>query len=60
MFTPKVKTKLILPIMASVAIVYRKDKMNKKGIAPVHLRIIIDRKINYLSTGEMIPEKFWI
>jgi hypothetical protein len=25
--------------MASAAIVYRKDKLNKKGLAPVHLRI---------------------
>lgn len=45
--------------MSSVAIVYRKDKINKKGLAPVHLRIILGRKINYLSTGEMIPEKDW-
>jgi len=45
--------------MASVAIVYRKDKLNKNGLAPVHLRIILGRKINYLSTGEMLPEKYW-
>ena len=45
--------------MSSVAIVYRKDKLNKKGIAPVHFRIIKDRKVCYLSTGIMLPEEHW-
>ncbi|MCY7409858.1 MAG: site-specific integrase, partial [Chitinophagales bacterium] len=45
--------------MASVAIIYRKDKLNKNNEAPIHLRIIKDRKINYVTTGIMIPEKFW-
>src|SRR6185436_3860253 len=45
--------------MSSVSIVFRKDKINKKRLAPVHLRIIIGRKINYISTGEMMPIKDW-
>lgn len=45
--------------MASVSIVYRKDKLNKKGQAPIHFRIIKDRKISYVSTGIMISEEYW-
>jgi integrase/recombinase XerD len=45
--------------MSSVAIVYRKDKLNKNRIAPVHFRIIKDRKICYISSGIMIPEVNW-
>ncbi len=45
--------------MASVTIVFRKEKLNKKGEAPIHLRIIKDRKINFITTGIMLPQKFW-
>jgi len=45
--------------MSSVAIVYRKDKLNKKGEAPVHFRIIKDRKVCYVSSGIMLPEDNW-
>ncbi len=45
--------------MPSVSIIYRKDKVNKKGEAPVHLRIIKDRKISYISTGILLPEDMW-
>lgn len=45
--------------MATVSIIYRKDKLNKKGEAPIHLRIIKDRKINYISTGIMVTEDLW-
>lgn len=45
--------------MASISIVYRKDKLNKKGEAPVHFRIIKDRKISYISSGIMLPEEHW-
>jgi len=45
--------------MPSIAIVFRKDKLNKKQEAPVHLRIIKDRKISYISTSIMLPEKYW-
>ena len=45
--------------MATVSIIYRKDKLNKKGEAPIHLRIIKDRKISYISTGIMVTEDHW-
>jgi len=45
--------------MASVAIVYRKDKLNKKGEAPIHFRIIKDRKISYITSGKMLHQHFW-
>jgi integrase/recombinase XerD len=45
--------------MSSVAIVFRKDKLNKKSQAPIHFRIIKDRKINYIASGIMLNEKYW-
>ncbi|MFI5135325.1 MAG: tyrosine-type recombinase/integrase [Chitinophagales bacterium] len=45
--------------MASVAVVFRVDKLNQKDEAPIHLRIIKDRKINYVTTGIMVPQKNW-
>lgn len=45
--------------MASVAIIFRKDKLNQKDEAPIHLRIIKNRKINYVTSGIMLPQKFW-
>lgn len=45
--------------MATVAIIFRKDKVNKKGEAPVHFRIIKDRKISYVASGIMLPEEHW-
>ena len=45
--------------MATVSIVYRKDKLNKKGEAPVHFRIIKDRKISYITSSIMLPEDHW-
>ena len=45
--------------MSSVSIVYRKDKLNKKGEAPIHFRIIKDRKITHISTGIRVLEEFW-
>jgi integrase/recombinase XerD len=45
--------------MASVSIIYRKDKLNKKGEAPIHFRIIKDRKISYISTGFMVHQDYW-
>lgn len=45
--------------MASVAIVFRKDKLNAKKEAPIHFRIIKDRKISYVSAGIMLHEKDW-
>jgi integrase/recombinase XerD len=45
--------------MATVSIIYRKDKLNKKGEAPIHFRIIKDRKVNYISSGIMLIEDLW-
>lgn len=45
--------------MASVAIIFRKDKLNAKKEAPIHFRIIKDRKISYVSAGIMLDEKDW-
>lgn len=45
--------------MASVSIVFRKDKINSKNEAPIHLRIIKDRRIRYISTQIMIPLDCW-
>ncbi|MEP7129008.1 MAG: phage integrase SAM-like domain and Arm DNA-binding domain-containing protein, partial [Chitinophagales bacterium] len=50
---------LNLTTMPSVSIIFRNDKLNSKSLAPIHLRIIKDRKTNYISTGIMLPEKFW-
>ncbi len=45
--------------MASVSIVFRKDKINKHGLAPIHIRIIKDRKPRYVTTGYMVNESDW-
>lgn len=45
--------------MPSVSIIYRKDKLNKKGEAPIHFRIIKDRKVSYISSGIMLLEASW-
>jgi integrase/recombinase XerD len=45
--------------MASVSTVFRTDKVNKKGEAPIHFRIIKDRKISYIASGIMIPVDLW-
>ena len=45
--------------MTSVLIVCRKDKVNKKGEAPIHYRLIKDRKVSYLASGTMIPLEDW-
>lgn len=45
--------------MASVTIVYRKDKINAKNEAPIHFRIIKNRKASYIASGIMIPPNQW-
>lgn len=45
--------------MSSVATVFRKDKLNQKGEAPIHFRIIKNRKVSYISSGIMVPEVNW-
>lgn len=45
--------------MASVTTVFRKDKLNKKGIAPVNFRVIKDRKIYYVTTDLKLTADEW-
>jgi len=45
--------------MASLATVFRKDKINKKGRAPIYFRIIKHRKVKYISSGIMLETKYW-
>lgn len=45
--------------MATVSIIFRKDKLNKKGQAPVHFRIIKDRKISYISSSILLFPNEW-
>ncbi len=45
--------------MASVQSVFRKDKLNAKGEAPIHFRIIKNRKVSYVTYGLMMPESQW-
>ena len=45
--------------MASVAIVFRKDKLNKKNQAPIHFRIIKHRRVRYISSGIILGAKYW-
>lgn len=45
--------------LATTKIVFRKDKMNDEGIAPICIRIIKNRKVSYVTTGIRIKEKFW-
>jgi len=41
-------------VMASVTIVFRKDKINRKVQAPIHFRITKYGKSNYVAVGTMI------
>lgn len=45
--------------MASVSIVLRKDKVSKVGKAPIHFRIIKNRRISYISSTLMIDLDHW-
>jgi integrase/recombinase XerD len=45
--------------MSSITIVFRKDKMNKNGEAPIHFRIIKHRKVSYISSGIKLSEEYW-
>ena len=45
--------------MASVNIVFRKDKLNKKNEAPIHFRIIKNRKTSYITSGIMVHIDNW-
>ena len=45
--------------MASVKVVLIKEKINKKGEAPLYLRIIKDRKPKYLGLGIRLDPQQW-
>lgn len=45
--------------MTSVTIVYRKDKLNARDEAPIHFRIIKNRKASYIASGIMIQPNQW-
>lgn len=46
--------------MASVKLILRKDKVNKKsGKAPIYIRIIKNRKAHFVSIGVKVEPKFW-
>ncbi len=45
--------------MASVTIVFRKNKVNKNGEAPIFFRVIKNRKSSYISTGFSVNESDW-
>ena len=45
--------------MASVKIILKSNKLNKKNEAPLYLRIIKDRKIKYISIGVSVNIKDW-
>ncbi len=44
---------------ASVKLLFRKDKINKKGEIPLYLRIIKFRSSKLISLGIAVPEKYW-
>lgn len=43
----------------SIKVVCRKDKANKNGTVPVHLRFTQGSKIRYLSTGIAVIPSTW-
>jgi integrase/recombinase XerD len=45
--------------MATITIEIRKDKVNDLGEAPIHFRVVKDRKSSRISTGLRVPIKFW-
>lgn len=45
--------------LATIKIVFRKDKIRKNGKAPINVRITKDRKITYVATGISLEERFW-
>ncbi len=45
--------------MASVSIVFRDDRINKNGEAPINFFIIKDRKISKVSIGVKVNSKYW-
>lgn len=45
--------------MTSVTIVHRKDKLNKENKAPIHFRLIKNRRVEYIASGVAVQPHFW-
>ena len=45
--------------MSSISIVLRKDRKNNNNEAPIHFRIICNRKVSHISTKKIIPISNW-
>ena len=45
--------------MSTMKVVQKKDKVNKKGLCPVVIRVTDKRKVRYYSTGITIPPSAW-
>ena len=45
--------------LGTTTIVLRKDKINSKDEAPIHFRIVRNRRSSYISSGIKIPVKYW-
>lgn len=45
--------------MATTRIVLRKSKLNKRGLAPLYIRITKNKKSSFISTGEYIEPCQW-
>lgn len=45
--------------MASVTVLLKKEKANKAGEAPLYLRLIKDRKTQYISLGQRVRPADW-
>lgn len=43
----------------SVKLILREAKKNSEGLAPVYLRITINRQPRFISTGHYIPARLW-
>lgn len=45
--------------MATITAILKKNKINKKGLLPVYLRVAKGEKTSYISTGVKIKESDW-
>lgn len=45
--------------MATITMELRKDKANEKGEAPIHFRVVKDRKSSRISSGLRVPIIYW-
>ncbi|MCP3928660.1 MAG: site-specific integrase [Bacteroidetes bacterium] len=45
--------------MPSITVVFKNNKINSNGEAPLYLRIIKNRKPKYISLGYRIHQKYW-